>query len=314
MIKMKILCRCLLAYLFWIVSAKTLAAPILQELQQLQAAYPDWIQTVTPHAITWVDGTIMPVQDNRAYKTPQEKLDNPSLYDQIHNHIYITGQPLTPEQLVPTSDPGRIRYEPFFRKMYGEDKADVEKKLVTIHWMPLIFGFAYPLQVTTVNHVDEKLLTISRELEQLVLKQPQYLDYLKNPGGTFLWRTIAHTQRLSLHSFGMTIDINTNFSDYWQWDLEKAHLPVEEETTLLYRNQIPWAIIVIFEKQGFIWGGKWVHYDTMHFEYRPELTQGAPYDIATNHHRTTFCRLSNHHAGQRLTTTARGRCDRSSTA
>jgi D-alanyl-D-alanine carboxypeptidase len=22
---------------------------------------------------------------------------------------------------------------------------------------------------------------------------------------------------------------------------------------------------------GFIWGGKWYHYDTMHFEYRPEL-------------------------------------------
>ena len=25
------------------------------------------------------------------------------------------------------------------------------------------------------------------------------------------------------------------------------------------------------EKHGFIWGGKWYHYDTMHFEYRPEI-------------------------------------------
>ncbi|MDD5211432.1 MAG: M15 family metallopeptidase, partial [Sulfuricurvum sp.] len=24
-------------------------------------------------------------------------------------------------------------------------------------------------------------------------------------------------------------------------------------------------------KYGFIWGGRWYHYDTMHFEYRPEL-------------------------------------------
>jgi peptidoglycan LD-endopeptidase CwlK len=30
-------------------------------------------------------------------------------------------------------------------------------------------------------------------------------------------------------------------------------------------------IVAIFEKHGFIWGGKWYHYDTMHFEYRPEL-------------------------------------------
>ena len=25
---------------------------------------------------------------------------------------------------------------------------------------------------------------------------------------------------------------------------------------------------------GFIWGGKWYHYDTMHFEFRPELVWG----------------------------------------
>jgi|GEM_PF-645494 len=27
----------------------------------------------------------------------------------------------------------------------------------------------------------------------------------------------------------------------------------------------------VFEKHGFIWGGRWKHYDTMHFEYRPEF-------------------------------------------
>jgi hypothetical protein len=30
-------------------------------------------------------------------------------------------------------------------------------------------------------------------------------------------------------------------------------------------------IVDIFERHGFIWGGKWYHFDTMHFEYRPEL-------------------------------------------
>jgi peptidoglycan LD-endopeptidase CwlK len=34
-------------------------------------------------------------------------------------------------------------------------------------------------------------------------------------------------------------------------------------------------IVKIFEKYGFIWGGKWYHYDTMHFEYRPELIVSA---------------------------------------
>ncbi|MGC1959145.1 MAG: M15 family metallopeptidase, partial [Pseudolabrys sp.] len=40
------------------------------------------------------------------------------------------------------------------------------------------------------------------------------------------------------------------------------------------RNRIPIEIVRIFEKQGFIWGGYWYHFDTMHFEYRPELLAG----------------------------------------
>jgi peptidoglycan LD-endopeptidase CwlK len=42
-----------------------------------------------------------------------------------------------------------------------------------------------------------------------------------------------------------------------------------------YRNKVPFEIVSIFEKHGFIWGGKWYHYDTMHFEYRPELFLAA---------------------------------------
>ena len=36
-------------------------------------------------------------------------------------------------------------------------------------------------------------------------------------------------------------------------------------------NRIPYEIVEIFERHGFIWGGRWYHFDTMHFEYRPEL-------------------------------------------
>ena len=38
-----------------------------------------------------------------------------------------------------------------------------------------------------------------------------------------------------------------------------------------YAVSIPKEIVDIFEKHGFIWGGRWSHYDTMHFEYRPEF-------------------------------------------
>jgi hypothetical protein len=66
------------------------------------------------------------------------------------------------------------------------------------------------------------------------------------------------------------MDINTKHSHYWQWVCDCT----DENKILAYRNAIPQGIVDIFEKHGFIWGGKWYHYDTMHFEFRPELVWG----------------------------------------
>jgi len=237
---------------------------LLADLQRLQTAYPDYIQTVTEQYVVWKDGSKMPSQDNNPHKSTAEKLAAPSLADQISGVHYMAGK----LNAAPQDDPGRICYEPFFRKMYGNTPAEVQQHLTTLYWMPKAFGHRYPLQVSTINEVNKKLQRISDELEKLPVS---YHRFLADPGGTFCWRTIANTQRLSLHSFGMTIDINTHYSHYWQWDLKKAGRPISEEAKLTYHNQIPWEIVAIFEKYGFIWGGKWYHYDTMHFEYRPEL-------------------------------------------
>ena len=59
-----------------------------------------------------------------------------------------------------------------------------------------------------------------------------------------------------------------DFSDYWRWNG-----PVDREKTVPFKNRILHRIVEIFERHGFIWGGKWYHYDTMHFEYRPEMME-----------------------------------------
>ena len=243
----------------------------IEDLLRLQQAYPEAIRFVSEETLNWVDGTEMPVQDGKPNKTPQEKLEHPSLFDQMNGIYYSTDIPTDPAKFNPPNDPGRIRFEPFFRKMYGNSKEEVMTKLTVIYWMPKVFGNRYPLAVTMINGVDKKLTQISGELETLVSVHPDYLIYLENPGGTFNWRFIANSDRLSPHSFGMTIDINPTFSSYWQWDLEDEGRPINEDAELTYRNKIPWEIVAVFEKNGFIWGGRWHHYDTMHFEYRPEL-------------------------------------------
>lgn len=263
---MKLACTLLLFFFSCIAIASNQA-----DIYRLKPAYPEQIQNIGKIHIRWHDGTIMAIRDGLTHKSKQEKLDNPSLYDQLHRVIYRPGVPHDLVHFNPQSDPGRIRYEPFFRKMYGNSKAAVETHLVTIYWMPHYFGLQYPLRVTTVNQVDQKFQQISSELEALVTQHPEYKVFLENPSGTYKWRLIAHTQRLSLHSFGMTIDLNADHADYWQWELQSLGRPITEDEPLSYRNQIPWPIVTIFEKHGFIWGGKWRHFDSMHFEYRPEL-------------------------------------------
>ncbi len=44
---------------------------------------------------------------------------------------------------------------------------------------------------------------------------------------------------------------------------------------MVWKNRVPQAVVDAFEAEGFIWGGRWKHYDTMHFEYRPELLSPA---------------------------------------
>ena len=232
--------------------------------QALLRAYPDSIARVTnEHEVVWSDGTRMPlgrITDN---------IDDPTLADQLAQP-YPTGQDYRP-RMAPGRDPGRLRYTPFFTKMYGQTEAEVESHLVSVPWLPHVFGPQSMLRVTTVNQVDQKVAAISAALEALPKK---YHACLRNPGGTFVWRTIAGTQRQSTHSFGMTLDINVRKSNYWRWDLQRnglAEAAIDETTPVGYQNQIPWEIVQIFEQHGFIWGGKWHHYDTMHFEYRPEL-------------------------------------------
>ncbi|MBN1696105.1 MAG: M15 family metallopeptidase [Spirochaetales bacterium] len=227
-------------------------------LLKLKKTYPDQIESVTPEGLMFFDGEFMAYDDEVNGKDFEAMLDSPDLEDQM-SFPYPRGRSYTvpiPENV----DPGRIRYEPFFKKIYGKTKDEVTGHLVTIRWMPRTSNI--PLKVTTVNDVHKRLLEISAECDRL----PEDLKpMVSKPGGSFCYRNIRKTNRLSMHSFGIAIDITVRYSDYWLWD------EPDSSGLYAYKNRIPLDIVEIFEKHGFIWGGKWYHYDTMHFEYRPEL-------------------------------------------
>jgi hypothetical protein len=87
------------------------------------------------------------------------------------------------------------------------------------------------------------------------------------------WRSIADTQSRSFHAYGTAVDIlpaaKRGFETYWLWtSRNNAQWWAVPYTKRLHP---PDKVIKAFEAYGFIWGGKWLFYDTMHFEYRPEI-------------------------------------------
>jgi len=220
---------------------------------RLIKAYPDYLVACEDNYLIWRDGEKQLFDDGKE-KTAEQLLNAADVEDMFAYAYPVGASAYTPPAL--NVNPGRVRNEAFFKKMYGATREAVESQLVTIPWLPQ--SGHKTVRVTRVNGVDKKLAQISAELDQLpaALKK-----YVLNTAGTFNWRTISGTERLSGHSFAIAIDIDTKFSNYWRWAGKKYQ----------YKNQIPPQIVELFEKHGFIWGGKWYHYDTMHFEYRPEL-------------------------------------------
>jgi hypothetical protein len=67
-------------------------------------------------------------------------------------------------------------------------------------------------------------------------------------GGCFVPRFIAGTTTLSNHAFGLAFDLN---------------VPENQRGTVGQMNR---AVVAVFEKWGFTWGGTWHYTDPMHFE------------------------------------------------
>lgn len=218
--------------------------------------YPNLITSVDETAIILKDGTRFPYHTDTVKTSWDEKINNADLATQLEQSYDAGGIESPPPYL---QSPGRLRYQPFFQALYGKDKKAIEKNLVRITW-PTLKG-SIKLPVNKVGGVDKKLYLIGQEIAKLPKKDRIWAE----GATTYCYRVIKDTDRLSMHSYGIAIDLAPTTTQYW-----KDEAPNETDK-IGYKNTMPLSIVRIFEKHGFIWGGRWYHYDTMHFEYRPEL-------------------------------------------
>jgi hypothetical protein len=241
-----------------VASAATSVPAALVCLSRHYAGVPTAVNGAWTLALS--DGTHLPWDDGLT-KTYDRRLASPDLEDTLRLP-YRTG-PIEEVRTV-DDDPGRIRSDALFKATVGGTEQAVAARLVDV----VFVGRKLKIH----ERARGALAAVSARLERLIEATPGLARFVTGElGGTFAWRPITHTNRLSAHAYGIAIDIVVAVSHYW--DADRAR---EKDTgPLRWRNAIPQPIVDAFEAERFVWGGRWYHYDTMHFEYRPELFDPA---------------------------------------
>ena len=228
----------------------------------------DWTITAGGETFFWAGGRILP-------QAEKDKIDS---YDPLPFWIY-------PEELAPPE-----AYPPQYIEILrdrGAGQARLERKDAHRAFQSILYGgFDRRGIEALLVHVEflGKKINVHRDITERLRRvdaeirkwdgAKDFIASLDSIGG-YNWREIAGTQRMSYHSWGLAVDILpkrlAGKAIYWMWEQERNKdwmlVPLEK------RWNPPAQVIAAFEKEGFIWGGKWPFYDNMHFEYRPELLE-----------------------------------------
>lgn len=129
------------------------------------------------------------------------------------------------------------------------------------------------------TRVHKKILPPLRRVEARILELAKTDNEIKTfvskikSADAYNWRLIDGTNRKSFHSLGIAQDfIPTRITGeiFWSWARDKN--PSGWAITPISKRWVPpEKVIRIYEEEGFVWGGKWVLWDNMHFEYHPEI-------------------------------------------
>jgi len=122
----------------------------------------------------------------------------------------------------------------------------------------------------------EPLRAVEQELRAAAARDREVARWVEElkVAYSFKSKDIAGSGGRSYHSWGLAVDLVPGSYGgkqvYWRWsrvfNREGWHLiPMDQ------RWSPPRTVVEAFEGHGFVWGGKWAYFDTIHFEYRPEI-------------------------------------------
>jgi hypothetical protein len=173
-----------------------------QDLLCLMMAYPEYITDIELKD----DGSVYLVMksgkkviyDDKKTKNFEQKLENPDLQDMMEQKYPLAS---ISKLMDKNYDPGRVRVYDILKEVYGESREQVESKLKNVN-----LGYR-SFQFNGSNKASEKLHNAIREIVPLAQQKQNISSSLFPCSGTFNYRLISGTNRLSPHSFGIAIDL-----------------------------------------------------------------------------------------------------------
>ncbi len=272
-----------------VVEPRTQSLPGYRELRALAAAYPEriteielrdgeWAVRMDETWYYWAQGRLLPIElRDRAADFVSLRFyryqPGPLRQREINEELAVRLRDRTASRSGGETDT-RVRFNSFLDNLYeisSEREADILVRPITF--------LGYRTRVHPM--IIEPLRRVEATVRSAMEREPEvraFVGDLHSVHG-YNWRNIAGTLRRSYHSYGVAVDfVPRSYGGKWPYWLWAAEGGVSEwwEVPLEERWQVPLRIIEAFEAEGFIWGGKWLSFDNLHFEYRPEsllLTQ-----------------------------------------
>jgi hypothetical protein len=194
--------------------------------------------------------------------------DEPSPWQNMADHIISRRESLNSYSFYRlTGNPGAARSSFFETLWQARTREEAFSQQKRINFLDRSLQIHQDI-VAPLGRVEARIQELAKNDPEI----PAWLNNLASITG-WNWRNIAGSENRSFHAYGAAVDLlmktQTGMETYWQWTAAKG---IDWRTVPAERRQNPpTAVIRTFEEQGFIWGGRWSRYDTMHFEYHPEL-------------------------------------------
>lgn len=230
----------------------------------------DWYLTVGQKRFYWAKGRLLAADQAVSSEKWRPYVDylypdhipDPSTFSEE------TVRALDAETLAQNRSSSPVYNISFYDALYdGGTRRRIESHIVRFDYLGA--------RVSVHEDIVPNLRRIETRLYELAVRDKDVRAFISSISSIegYNWREIADSPSRSNHSWGIAVDILPknwgkknlywNWVSYWndKWML----IPLSR------RWMPPEAVVEVFESEGFIWGGKWLLWDNMHFEYRPEL-------------------------------------------